>query len=187
MSDGMPIDKYVDYFIVDATPSLFSDDRFSYHAWRSQVARVMDVDPAGLHVVGSSCLGFSLNPDHILRAMRADSDIDVAVISAHHFDVAWRFLRKARPRALRWPNRIASSVRLHAANDVYRGCIATDQILPVLPFAADWMRARDVAKLHPAVAGRTVNFRLYRDLDGLREYQSYSVRKARNHIDEAGT
>lgn len=178
----MAVEEYVDLFIVDATPALFAGDRFNYHTWRSSIAPLMDVDPASLHVVGSSCLGFSLNPDHMWREFRPRSDIDVAVISSYHFDVAWRFIR--RPPRLRWPSKVRYAIRNHAAGDVFRGCIATDKILGVLPFAEEWLEAKRVASEHPSVGGRTVNFRLYRDVSDLRDYQKHSVRKARDLIDE---
>src|SRR5690348_8631414 len=170
LTGGMAVDIFVDTFVVDASPLVFRD-RHAYHAWRRSLAPLLDVDPAALHIVGSAVVGFSMAPGSGLAALRPDSDVDVAVISAYHFDLAWRALRAMTGGSFKLPARYRYSIRQHAPRDVFSGCIATDIILPVLPFRQQWMAARTRPEVVDPIGSRDINFRLYRDLDGLRAYQ----------------
>jgi hypothetical protein len=104
-------------------------------------------------------------------------DIDVAVISAYHFEEAWRYLRnmgseyfKLRPTAKR-------SVDDHRTRYVYYGTIATDQILERLPFGKRWLIALSAMAREYPTEGRLITARVYRDFDSLRGYQVINVRR----------
>lgn len=174
----MPSSEFVDCFVVGAVPVCFGGDRPGYLNWRREVSSALEIDPANLHVIGSACLGFSLAPLKLLRPYSSDSDIDVAVVSSWHFELAWRDLQRKTRSSFRFPPKISYSIKRYGPSDVFKGCIATDQILPVLPFAETWLRAREIASAHHIIEDRTVKFRLYRDLDSLRSYQQRSVEGA---------
>jgi hypothetical protein len=133
--------------------------------------------------VGSASLGFSLSPDKSLRKFDSGSDIDVAVVSYRHFELAWDHLRKLGAQLLAMPLEAQRAVTSHKRGYVFAGAIATDSILPYLPFAARWLPAfAHMAGLAPTES-RTIKARIYRDFDALREYQLTSVLAARAHLE----
>ena len=74
---------------------------------------------------------------------------------------------------------------MHQKSYVFSGTIATDIILPVLPFGAVWQAALDrMAKLPPTV-GRDVKLRIYKDYDALRHYQAMGIERLRNDLTSA--
>src|SRR5688500_10040342 len=66
--------------------------------WKSTLAGQLEVDPKNVLITGSAAVGVSLNPYKSFKPFDDKSDIDVAVISTYHFDVAWRTLRNLGTR-----------------------------------------------------------------------------------------
>ena len=86
-------------------------------AWRRLAARQLQVDPRNVLVVGSAARGFIIKSG---KAFAAESDIDVAVISAVHFDSAWHYLRTVRVGTIKCTADQREHVRDYAAGYVYR-------------------------------------------------------------------
>jgi hypothetical protein len=112
---GMTGTRFVDYFVVGARPSLFATEE-QFRDWRRRSAALINVDPASLHIVGSACVGFSLKPTAKLKPFGATSDVDVAVVSSVHFDIAWRHLRNIQHRHFQYREPQATSLSLDAPN-----------------------------------------------------------------------
>lgn len=169
---------FVERHLFDCIPHVFQQDRSRYVAWKRDLATRIEVDPACITLVGSAAIGFSLNPDNNLRPFHDRSDIDVAIISSHHFNVAWRFLRNNNSVRARLDYKTKSAWDSHATNYVYWGAIATDKLLGVLPFGKQWLLATSsMAQVEPT-RGRDINLRIYSDHESLRSYQTRSVKKA---------
>jgi hypothetical protein len=169
-------------------PWIFAGDRLAYVEWKEALGADLHVDPCGLVIVGSAATCISLSPRKDLSRFHERSDVDVAVISAWHFDQAWRWLRSlAADLDTDGPARKAVSA--HRRGYVFDGTIATDQFVAYLPFGPEWVGALANAGARDPIQGRTVNARLYRDFDSLREYQLKGVRKAQrpNIADEQPT
>ena len=177
-------DEFVTRRIICATPYVFGTSVDKYAQWRFSLASQLELQGHSLIVVGSASIGASLNPAHFLRPFDNNSDIDVAVISAYHFDVAWRWLRTLGTALYRLPPNAQSWVRQHETRLVYYGSIATDRLLPYLPFGKPWVIAQNNIASHPNTEGREVNFRLYRDAESLQSYQLVGVKKARRRLSE---
>ena len=90
---ALPAEQFCSDYILDATPVLFAGNRIAYLRWRTDLATRLEVDPHNMVMTGSAAVGFSLNPHKNLRPFGEHSDIDLAVISQYHFDLAWRWLR----------------------------------------------------------------------------------------------
>lgn len=73
--------------ILERLPFTF-ESKLSYLVWRDRLADGLQVDPRDIVVVGSAATGRSLNARKRFQVFHARSDLDVAVISPHHFDVA---------------------------------------------------------------------------------------------------
>ncbi|MCX6501142.1 MAG: hypothetical protein NT132_01805 [Microbacterium sp.] len=167
--------------ILDRVPAIF-DDRAQYAAWRSDLGAELEVDPLCVVVVGSTAVGVSLSPrpDKRFRPYHDDSDVDVAVISPRHFDEAWRWLRALGPLdALKGRPDEADLLGWHRRSLVFDGTIATDRLLPYLPFGAVWQSALGRASRRPPTLDRDVKARIYRDFESLREYHRRNVESLR--------
>lgn len=166
--------------LLDRVPALF-DSREQYAAWRSVLGRSLDVDPLNLVVVGSTCVGVSLSPKKtkFLRPYHGESDVDLAIISPRHFDLAWRTLRAWGP---------IDKLRTHSAEEaglldwhrkrlIFDGTIATERLLSHLTFGAQWASALGRAGRMKPTENRDVKARIYRDFESLREYHAKNIEK----------
>lgn len=170
---------FVETHLFDRIPAIFDGDRSLFVNWKRDLAKRIDVDPACITIVGSAATGASLNPFKNFKPFDAESDVDVAVVSPHHFTIAWRYLRMNGARRLRVDVRTRNAWDEHAKRYVYWGTIATDRLLGVLPFGLNWLKAISaVAQIDPTI-GRTVNLRIYSDYDSLRAYHVQGVRSLR--------
>lgn len=178
-------DVVVAEHVLERVPHIFRNDWALYRSWRGQLASRVQVDPCDISIIGSACVGASLSPQKGVAAFSERSDVDVAVISPYHFDVAWRTLRAFALADARTP-RERQAVINHRNNYIYWGCIAIDKILRIMPFAKEWAIASSHMRGVDPTAGRDVKFRIYRDFDSLRSYQTQSVKLLRAELMEAG-
>lgn len=174
---SIDVPAFVDLSLLERVPHMFPDQQ-SYLVWRRLASKLLGVDPRNVMIVGSAAHGFSIKNG---KPFSPDSDVDVAVISFDHFHAAWRFMKNAKLGTLVCTPAQREHIKDHAPNYVYQGCIATDFILPLLPFGAVWQRASGSLALALPGGARDVNFRLYRDVESLRSYQEYSHRKLRKN------
>ncbi len=171
--------QFVENHIFDRIPALFLEDRDLFVHWKRSLAKQLEVDPACITVVGSAATGASLNPAKNFKPFDEGSDVDVAVISYHHFTLAWRYLRMNPARRLSVDLRTRNAWDDHVHRYIYWGTIATDRLLGVLPFGLAWLKATAaIAEVAPTV-GRSVNLRIYADYDSLRAYHVHGIRALR--------
>lgn len=165
----------VSKWIVERTPAIFGDDREEYLRIKSLIAKGLNVDICSVVFVGSSCTGFSLNPDKDFKEFDEQSDIDIAIISNHHFNMAWRWMRQVDLSSLKGKERYA--VNQHRKHFVFDGTIATDIVLPLMPFGREWGAVLAEISREPVFEGRDVHFRLYQDHKSLIDYHVNNVKK----------
>jgi hypothetical protein len=159
---------FVSKWILERIPHVFGADQLRYNDWRRALAQGLGVDPCAVALTGSSSVGISLNPDKNFKEFNQRSDIDVAVISFYHFEVAWHYLRNMGSEYFRLGAKAQRSVEEHRIKYIYFGTVATDQILGHLPFGRDWQIALNrMAEIDPT-EGREIKARVYRDFDSLR-------------------
>lgn len=164
--------------VMERVPFLFSNDWPLYRAWRRTVAGLIEVDPCDVCIVGSACAGLSLNPYKKMKLFGDTSDVDVAIVSSRHFELAWRALRNTRRGAVR-NDREWSAIENHRTRYVYWGCIAADKVLRFLPFHNTWVDAISHVRGVQPTAGRDISLRLYKDFESLRRYQDNSIKQLR--------
>jgi hypothetical protein len=173
---------FVSKWILERVPHLFGADQLKYIGWRRALAGKIGVDPCAIVLTGSAGVGFSLNPNKGFKVFDNRSDIDVAVVSSYHFEIAWRYLRSLGSDYHRLGPGARRSVDDHKSKYVYFGTIATDQILAHLPFGKEWLIAlSDMAALSPT-EDREIKARVYRDFDSLRGYQVSNVERLSNDV-----
>lgn len=174
-------------WLLEATPYVFtsvSSDK--YWDWKDTLARGLGVDAKNVVVTGSSAVGVSLSPYKRLRSFDETSDIDVAVISTFHFDVAWRTLRNLGTRRYALTTEQAAALKEHVSRYVYWGTIATDRLLPILPFADVWMETLGkMASIEPTM-DRDIKVRIYRDFASLRAYLNMGIKSLQDVLISGG-
>jgi len=181
-----PIEIVVSGWILDRIPHAFENNRSSFIEWKHGLSEKINVDPSSIVITGSAALGISLNPYKNYRAFNKKSDIDVAVISDYHFNESWRYLRNLGSGIHRFNEPIKQSIKDHVSKYIYWGTIATDKILPLLPFGKKWGDALELmAKTEPTI-GRTINVRIYKDFESLRSYQVNNLKSLRSQELERG-
>jgi len=178
----LPFDVFVSRWILERVPHVFSSDLNAYLAWKHALGARIGVDPRAIVLVGSAATGFSLNPNRALRPFTAASDIDVAVVSPHHFDIVWRWLRNLGAERYGYPRYVQDQIDDHRERLLYWGAIATDRLLQYTPLGKEWIPAlADVAKTLPG-GTRDVNVRLFREFEALRAYQMNGCGKVRSTL-----
>lgn len=179
---GADLQVCVGRWVLERIPFIFQENADAYSQWRHRMARGLDVDACDIALTGSAAAGFSLSPYKSLKPFDEDSDIDVAIVSPYHFDVAWRYLRGLGSDLYKLTPAEQLSVADHRKRLIYWGTVATDRFLARLPFGARWLSVlSDVSGEFPAL-GREINARLYRDFSALRAYQTDGLRKLRESI-----
>lgn len=180
---GLKPADFITRWFDETSPHLFDTSRASYLAWRSRLAADLGVSWFDVVLVGSAAVGHSLSPYKNFKPFSSESDIDVAVMSPHYFDLAWRWMRRLGSERYRLPPSAQEWVKEHEKRLVYWGSIATDQLLQYLPFGPDWVQRLAALSKEPPSDGRTINVRLYRDHASLESYLLASVRRLRSSLD----
>jgi hypothetical protein len=171
---ALPSSMFVSRWLLERIPHVFGDDFDLYLQWKHDLGARLGVDPRAITLVGSAAAGFSFSPQRALEPFREASDVDVAVISAHHFDIVWRWLRSLGTDRYRLPRYVQSQIDDHRERLVYWGAIATDKILQYTPLGKQWVPAlSEAAKGLPGNNSRDVNVRLFREFEALRAYQTH--------------
>ncbi len=183
----MPIDEFkndyktqtadfvISKWIIEKIPYIFNGDYNSFIQTKLLIGQLLDVDSCSVVFVGSCSSGFSLNPHKSFKLYDKRSDIDIAIISNYHFNIAWHCIRNIDITSV-IPEAI-SAINDHRQRLVFWGTIATDKILGLLPFGEQWLNAIEVLRKNPIFENRDINFRLYQDHDSLRAYHRDNLKK----------
>jgi hypothetical protein len=112
-----------------APPALFGSDQPRHIAWKGDLADQIGVWTFDIALVGSAAVGVSLSPAKNFSLFHPESDVDVAVVSSHYFDVAWRWLRRLGAERYQMPRTAQDWIKEHENRLVYCGSVATEQLL----------------------------------------------------------
>lgn len=170
--------------IFDRLPFAF-ESKQQYLRWRDELAKHMEVDGRDIILVGSAATGRSLSAQKQFGVFRSQSDIDVAVVSSHHFDLAWRWFRTTNLNYLTGIDaHTKERFNAHRQHYIFDGVVAADIFLGYFPFGQAWMsgmvRCQDL--LPSALQGRKLRTRIYRDFQSLRQSQVEAVRSYSGYL-----
>lgn len=180
-----PLSFVASKWILSRTPFIFGSDHHGYLQWKEVLSGIIGVDSCSITFTGSAATGFSLNPNKNLTNFNDESDVDLAIISQHFFEISWHHLRSLG--ALRYQLSPAQqrSVQDHRQRLIYWGAIATDRILEIFPFGKEWIPAFEKMALSEPTNGRDVRARIYKDFESLRAYQISNLNRIKNdQVDE---
>lgn len=170
------------YYLFDKVPAIFKDSD-QCTQWKIKLADALGVDAHSVVVIGSGCTGFSLHPLKNFKKFGPASDVDVAVISSIHFEIAWRYIRDVGASIYNLPQGAQNAIEAHRAEHVFWGTIATDKILPhIEPFGPKWVKELSAIENAPPIDGKPLKIRIYRDSYSLVGYHVNNIRKLRKEL-----
>jgi predicted nucleotidyltransferase len=177
-----PLSFLISKWILSRTPHVFGTDHEAYLAWKEILADKIGVDSCAITITGSAATGFSLSPHKNFRAFDDESDVDIAVVSHHYFDISWHYLRSLGALRYQLTKVQQDSILDHARRLIYWGTIATDKMLEILPFGRTWIEAlTEMAAVAPT-EHRGINARIYNDFESLRAYHTNNLNRIRNDV-----
>lgn len=176
----MEIDVLVGHIVLDRLPFTFNSKE-SYLAWRAALAVGFHVDARDVLLVGSAATGRSLSARTQFNVFRRKSDIDIAVISATHFEQSWAWFRRTNPILIGLDVDGQRLFDQHRKHYIFDGVVAANYFLPYLPFGYRWLdelsRANEL--LPSMLKGRRASVRIYKDSYSLRAAQQEGLRQFR--------
>ena len=177
------MDELVNTALFEGIPPAFENRIESFERLKDTVALGLDVDRESVTVVGSARTGFSLDPERFPTVFRAESDIDVLIVSERLFDESWLDIltqRYVTPSRLRRMKKYLDEHR--NGGYIYRGWIWPDRITSALAIGSAWF---DLFRRLPSETGvleHAFHGRLYRTWDHARHYHSSSLRRLRDML-----
>jgi len=169
--------KIVKEILIDGVPFAFRDSPADYDALRTALGTALQLSADAMTVVGSGRIGFSLNPQKYGTPFLPESDLDVVVVSAKLFDIAWLDLLRLGRKYFGLQKKVQLWIDTHKENHIFFGFILPDRLPGAVAISPTWFRIFKGLALNPSLAGRDVNGRLYRTWDHVHVHQLYSLRK----------
>jgi hypothetical protein len=176
--------SFISHYLFEHVPFIFSNNKTKWIEWNNSLSNKIDVDPHNITIIGSAAIGYSLNPHKGFKNFDNKSDIDCAIVSEYHFDLAWHHLRQARTRWALIDKKTREAINIHRTEYLFAGTIVTDRILHVLPYASQWQSAFDEMEKIDPTKGFSVKFRIYKDFHALRSYHLYNIQLLKSFIQE---
>lgn len=188
-----PLDGLVQHHVFDGETYLFQDKPMALGSLKHHLGSHLNVPERDICVVGSSKLGFSMAPERFPAAIRANSDIDVIVISNELFELVWfTLLRWHYPRRISGLDKSWSDER---RRDLYWGLMYPNRIRfqgltfpevlkPIRDLGAKWLASFNSLALYPEFSRYRVKGRLYRSWSHAMEYHIDGLRQIREKIRE---
>lgn len=142
-------------------PYVFRGLPGTFDKFREELSGALGVPQRSIAIVGSAQLGFSVAPGKVGSECRPDSDIDVVVVSARHFDSVWLDLIDMASET--WRESGFDRKRMsECMSDLYWGFIRLDQVPRKLALAQQWIPVFDRLSVDSRFGRRPISARLYR-------------------------
>jgi hypothetical protein len=169
--------KIVEELLITGVPFAFRDSPADYDTLRATLGAALHLSVDAMTVVGSGRIGFSLSPEKYGAPFLPESDLDVAVISAELFDIAWFDLLRLGRKYFRLQKNVRAWVDTHKENHIFFGFIIPDFLPGAVAISPTWFRTFRGLARNPSLADRDVNGRLYQTWNHVLVHQLYSLRK----------
>lgn len=173
---------WIDRHFLRQDPFIFSDASSTFHDIACRVASELEVDRNGIFCIGSGAIGLSVNPLKLtnghLKRLDADSDLDLAIISARHFELAWQDLLRATQPHLEQVSKELEETLTWQRKRLFDGAILANRLLGTLSYGKSWIPALDrVSESITIALDRNVRVEawVYRDYWSLRNYVAKGI------------
>ena len=174
--------KIVEELLIAGVPFAFRDSPADYDTLRTTLGVALRLSSDAMTVIGSGRIGFSLAPEKFGAPFSPKSDLDVVVVSAELFDIAWFDLLRLGRRYFSLQKTVQSWIDTHKESHIFWGFILPDRLPGAVAISPIWFRTFRGLARNPSLAGRDVNGRLYRTWDHVHVHQLYSLRKIQQNL-----
>jgi hypothetical protein len=174
--------KIVKELLVDGIPFAFRDSPADYNILRATLGTALRLSSDAMTVIGSGRIGFSLSPEKYGEPFSPKSDLDVVVVSAELFDIAWFDLLRLGRKYFSLQKAVQSWIDTHKESHIFWGFILPDRLPGAVGISPIWFRTFKGLARNPSLAGRDVNGRLYRTWDHVHVHQLYTLRKIQQSL-----
>ena len=171
-------------WVLNRIPIIFNSETETFIQWKEELSKLIQVDSQAILFTGSSCNGFSFSPYKNFRDFNKDSDIDIAIISEYFFDTCWFEIRNYGNKYHDLTRPQQKSFEDHRTRLIYWGTIATDKLLPIFSFSKEWIFALENMSKSMPTKDRTINIRIYKNFESLREYYIDCFKKLQQNLIE---
>lgn len=169
-------DSIVRAHIFGGTPFVFRDRPEDSELLFQHLSGKLRIRRDDWTIIGSAKTGFSVAPEKYGQPFRAESDIDVVIVSENLFDAIWLdLLRFPRYRLRQLRDSDQDRVRRHEY-EVYWGRVWPHQLLSVSSKAVGWIDAFRSTSQIPQLAYHEIRGRLYRTWEHAHIYHLYGLR-----------
>jgi hypothetical protein len=147
--------QFVEEHVLSGSPFACSIDE--YLSLTTELATKLNVAQPDVRLVGSAKLGFSLNPDHLLRPFGRDSDLDFVVVASELFDQASLEL-VAQTGEISLAGEMEKRRLRKTRENVFNGFLRADQLPMTSSLSREWFPRlagpfdTDLARRHPVKA-----------------------------------
>jgi len=192
-----PLAEVVREHVLSGVPYVFRRNTTDFDLLRDHLRAQLRVPTSNIQVVGSAHTGFSLAPNGFPRRFRADSDVDVAVVSREMFDhiwvtlLGWNYPRRYRlvQPDRRWSRERQDDLywgwftleRLHDEDLSFRGALR-----PIRDLSTLWFNAFRSLSTYPSLAPLSISGRLYRTWEHVVLYHVNGLSRIRARLTPEG-
>ena len=170
----------VNKWVLERSPFVFNDRVDEWIEWKNDFSERISVDSKSIIITGSACTGFSLNPEKNYRDFNEQSDIDVAIVSSHFFDVSWLTLRNLGTKRYKLSVKQKAAIDDHVHRLIYWGTIGTDKLLDIMPYGKIWIKVLSDMSNNDFIDGREIKIRIYRNFESLNAYHMNNMKQLKN-------
>lgn len=128
---------FVDQYLFAAPPYAFRSAPQEHDDFREELAARLGLPADDAILVGSGRLGFSLNPDHLLRSFGTASDLDVVLLSSEIFDRTWTELIE-KESDISLASEEERRLLKRTKQNFFRGYLRPDHLPLSIALATDW-------------------------------------------------
>lgn len=170
---------YFSEFLKEANASI------AYDKFKKFVAQSLDVNFNNISIVGSSKIGFSMNPDKEFRDFCPDdpdpkkiSDIDLIIVSSKFFHKFWEAYLELHSNKVYFSYPFVTS-------SIFRKFVSIKNPKPLNPFFKEWIaKIEKFNKDYQTIFGikHEINYRIYESWEAVELYHLKGIQELKEKI-----
>lgn len=167
--------EVVDQHLIAGIPFVFQDEPDLFQSFAGYLGAGLRTPPTDITIIGSARIGFSLSPDKFGNPFSSASDIDVVVVDAEKFDIAWVQLGRLGRKYIGLSYKVKLAYETHKTNNVFFGYLEPGRLPGIVTLSNLWFRTFQSAGSHKGLSSFEINGRLYRSWEHVKTHQLYSL------------
>ncbi len=170
----------VQEYLFDKSPYFFEKNPELLIDFREEICKTFSVHPQNFSIIGSSKLGFSLNPRKLFEPFSDISDIDVVLISEELFQDLWITLIECKEKTPYKLDPWYSQNFTELRNFLFNGMIRVDKLSERFDFAKTWWEFFNKLSKDSRFGPRRIRGAIFKSWKHASYYYIDSIKKARD-------